>query len=77
MYRNSRLSFIAAKSVYITHRINVHIYLKTFLDKTGHLKMLVELLYVCVLDIKYKSHNNECLQYTRTIGTNSYFTTLT
>jgi len=77
MHRNFRLLFIAANSGYITHRKNVHISLKTCHDKTGHLKMLVESLYVCVLGIKYKSHNNEGLQYTRTVGTNSYFTILT
>jgi hypothetical protein len=60
MHRNFRLLFIPANSGYNTYRKNIQISLKTCHDKTGYLKMLVESLYVYIVGIKYKSHNNQC-----------------
>jgi hypothetical protein len=75
MHRKFRLMFITAISGYNTHRKNIQISLKSCHDKTGHLEMLVESLYVYSVGIKYKSHNNQCpiLQDYRD---NSYFAIL-
>jgi len=61
MHRNFRLLFVLAKSDYKNHRKNIQISSKFSHDKTGLLKMLVQSLYIHILDIKYKSHNNQCL----------------